>query len=268
MDASERKKIEEFVARGVKDTAEFIKIEQENFGERGVWGNVTGHCLIEAARVSVFADILGFSAELKKDAMSAALLHDGHKRQEIAAIQEEMSNGGSGRNASMAATKKYLEDLAEKGVSKRVIRFIGFAGGMPEALFAVKDILNSESPRDEDVAAIIINYIDAYTRNDEWAEPAVQGTNDVDRRVEKNKNNPNYKKIGEEISRILQSVPFFSGMDSFEAMAAISHDVGKKLSELIIQKSGVQIASLNLPEEVDKILRTHLKMSSMEKSLA
>ncbi len=256
MDTNERKIIEVFVGREIGAMPKLSELEGAEFLEKENWENVTGHCLIEAARACVFADLLGFSTQLKKDLALAALLHDGHKKLEIEAIQEEIKNGGSGRAASLAVTKKYLEELATKGVPKRTIELIGFAGGMPEVLFAAKEILDHASLAEDDVAALVMHYVDAYTKNDEWVESSSGNLNDVDRRAKKNKDNPNYKKIGEEIDRILRGQPFFSGMDSFEAMALLSHKIEEKFSELIVQKNGMHIRPFDLPQEIDKILKT------------
>lgn len=256
MDTNERKRIEEFIGREIGVMPSLPERDGGKFAGKDNWENVTGHCLIEAARACVFADLFGFNAQLKKDLVLAALLHDGHKKLEIEAIQKEIKNGGSGRSASLAVTKKYLEELVAKRVSKRTVGLIGFAGGMPEVLFAAKEILDHAPLTDDDLAALVVYYIDAYTRNDEWAEPSSEGENDVDRRAKKNRNNPNYKKIGEEIDQILGPHPFFSGMDSFAAMAMLSHKTEEKLSELIAERSGRQIRPLDIPRKIDKILKT------------
>lgn len=254
MEMDERKKMEEFVAREIGEAARFVRAE-EGFIEEANWENVTGHCLIEAARACILADLLGLDAELKKDLVLAALLHDGHKRQEIEAIQEEMKRGGSGRAASLAVTQKYLEELAAKGVPKRVIELISFAGGMPEALFAVKNILDKAVTSDDDLAALIVNYADAYTRNDDWAEPATPNLNDLDRRAEKNKNNPNYAKINEEVADILRGHLFFGGLNNFEAMVTLGREIEKTVSRFIKAKSGREIEPLKIPETVDGLIR-------------
>jgi len=256
MNEQERKALEDFVAREIGAAAAFVKHEEAEFIEHNSWKNVTGHCLIEAARACVFGDLLGFDHELKKDFALAALLHDGHKKQEIEAIQEEMRRGGSGRAASMSATDVYLKELSAKSVPQRVIQFIGFAGGMPEALFAAKDILDQGTATSEGLAALLIHYIDAYTRNDEWTEQAAENQNDLDRRAEKNKKNQNYTKINDEITDILRSHPFFSGRNGFEAMVVIGREIEKKLSPLISMRLGVPIEPVKIPETIDGLLRT------------
>ena len=58
------------------------------------WGNVSEHCLVETARVNVFADKLGLSEDVKKDLATAAALHDSFKKgeKEIVEVLEYVSN--------------------------------------------------------------------------------------------------------------------------------------------------------------------------------
>ena len=103
---------------------------------------------------------------------------------------------------------------------------------------------------------MVAHYVDDYTQNDEWVMSAgmVENSkivNDVDRRAEKNKNNPNYEKIDKEVVDILKKYDFFFGMTSFEAMAMISHEIEKRFAVLISRKAGTQIDSLDIPEFID-----------------
>jgi len=68
---SERKKIEALIELEIKDGPRILKFETEEFAVEKNWGNVSGHCLIEAARVLALADLLGFGADLKKDCVLA-----------------------------------------------------------------------------------------------------------------------------------------------------------------------------------------------------
>ena len=106
----------------------------------------------------------------------------------------------------------------------------------------------------------VAHYIDDYTFNDVWARDAAGGLNDVDRRSEKNRNNPNYQKINDDITEILRPTPSFSGMDGFSAMAAVSHAVEKKLSELIAQRSDRRIEFLDLPAAIDAEVRRRITL--------
>ncbi len=260
MNEDERRRLERFLADEIGVTSRFIHREEAEFGEKDNWKNVRGHCLIEAARVSIFADILGFDRELTQDVALAALLHDGHKQQEIEAIQEDMRRGGSGRAGSLAATHIYLERLAVEGVRERVIRLIGFAGGMPEALLAARHILDQHALTNDDLAALLIHYTDAYTRNDLWTEPASGDLNDLDRRAEKNKNNSNYQKINDEIKGMLSNNPTFRGLTGFEAMVVLGREIEKKLSPFLSMRIGGIIEPVKIPETIDKLLRERVTL--------
>jgi hypothetical protein len=220
------------------------------------WNSVTSHCLIEAARACVFAEILGFDAELKKDIVLAALLHDGHKKTEIEAIEKEQRNGGFGYAASNAVTAEYVEKLRSKGVPTRVLTLIDFVGGMPKTLFAVKNILSKSSLVNGELALLGMYYIDAYTRGGAWAEPVdPAGINDIDRRRNKNEENPMYAKINVEATKVLQGDPFFAGIDLFRAMAVLGHEIEKKFAHYIKVKSGINIKPVKIPEMIDEELK-------------
>ena len=250
---AKREHLEKFIRTSAGVTTKTLEEEHQ-------WQSVTGHCLIEAARMCVFADMLEFGEKLKKDAVLAALLHDGHKKEEIEAIHAALKNGESGLDASNSVTKKYLEELRSKKVPERTIYFIGMVGGMPEALIEIKKILDAERRNDEAVAALAGHYVDDYTRGDEWALPAERRgehmINDVDRRVEKNQNNPNYDKIDAEAKEMLRANPFFSGKTSFEAMAVVSHKIEKTFAHLLGARDGTRIDPLDIPEIIDQKIKS------------
>lgn len=255
---SEINQIKNFINRETYNVSRLVKAKEIGFSGESNWGGVKGHCLIEAARVCILADLLGLGNETKKKLVLAALLHDGHKKEEIEAIQEEIKNGGSGRVASILATERYLIRLSKNGVPKEVISLIGFAGGMPEVVFAVEKIINKENITNSDLAKIVLHYVDAYTRNDEWVEPAEAGINDIDRRAEKNRQNHNYQKITDEISAIFASRDFFPKLDSLAVMALVNHMIEEKISRLISERNGVDVGALFIPEEIDRRLKAQL----------
>lgn len=223
------------------------------------WESVRAHCLIEAARVSVFGDMLGFDKGLLRDSVTAALLHDGNKEQEVAEIEKAIRMGDSGRAASVAAAAKYMEKLKSKKVSSRTVNFIHLVGGMPETLIEIKKILNKKSLNSEDLAALVVHYVDDYTRNDEWVLSAERQDgkiiNDVDRRAEKNRTSPRYEKIYREITEIIRAHPFFAGMTSLQAAIAVSHEIEEKIALMLEVRSGTRIAPCDIPEEVERKIK-------------
>src|SRR3990167_3356322 len=111
--------IELHKAHGHYDSEEF----KGKFIKHG-WGNVTEHCLVEAARAGVFADLLKFSrgsGGLKRDAMVAAGVHDFRKKQEITSIRkgevegtpEEKQNKVTGLSAEILREESSIPDRAK-----------------------------------------------------------------------------------------------------------------------------------------------------------
>ena len=64
-----------------KDTKKEEGTENEDNAEN--WRSVSEHCLMEVARVSVFAEQLGLSESVTKDLIEAAALHDFFKKEEM-----------------------------------------------------------------------------------------------------------------------------------------------------------------------------------------
>jgi len=226
------------------------------------WENVTRHCMLEAARASIFADLLKFDPELKKDLVLASVLHDGNKRYEIMAIQQEMKEGGSGFIASNGAMRTYISELQAKKVPERAIALISSVGGMPEVLIVMKHFLDQPTLTDNDIAMLVVHYIDDYTRDGMWVEPVIDNLNDIDRRAEKNRNNPNYHLMDLEISKIFHDHPFFAGKPVFDAMVIVSHMIEERLSGLVAERNNIEIQPLYFPEVMDAMLFREINQSS------
>ena len=139
--------IEEFVSRIVGDWRVFVDAENQ-------WENVVCHCLLEAVRAAVFADLLNFDANLKKDLVLAAVLHDGNKHKEVPAIRKEMESGGSGMPAANAAAREYWSELKTKGVPERTLACMGAVGGMPDVLIAMHGLLERKEISNDELALL------------------------------------------------------------------------------------------------------------------
>src|SRR3989344_5741892 len=87
MEFTTQQKTKFFANLATKNTGAFKQHAREGLwvrnekGERD-WGNVSEHCLVEIARVSVLADMIGLSKSVSKDLELAAGLHDAGKKQE------------------------------------------------------------------------------------------------------------------------------------------------------------------------------------------
>ena len=245
--AVEREKIANLITGVTGPWREFLDTD--------LWENVVVHCMMEAARGFFFSDILGFDPGLKKDLVMGLVLHDGFKRREITAIQDELAHGGTGLSASIAVTRDYISRLRACGVPERSLLFINSIGGKPDVLVGIKKILDKASLTDDDWAVLVAHYIDDYTRDGNWVEPASDGMNDVDRRILKNRNNQNYTRMNQESAQQFEQYPIFSGKDACSVMALLDRIIEKDLTALIAKRSQKTIAPLELPEVIDAELK-------------
>ena len=185
--------------------------EKKNGAES--WRNVSEHCLVEIARVEILAEKLRLPGNQKKDLMIAASLHDFFKKEEMAVVKEDINQGGSGRVGNLKAKKRATDELIKAGFSENIIRLVNSIGGQPEELFETKNILDKEFLSNEDIAFLVMHYVDDYTRGSDWVTSAAieRGItiNDVDRRIQKNLNNPNYQKMNEDSLILHKGHPFF-----------------------------------------------------------
>lgn len=224
------------------------------------WKNVSEHCFMEAARVEVFVEKLHFSESDKNNLILAAALHDFYKKFEIEAIKKEIESGGSGIKAYAEVSDKTINLLKENKIKEEIIKIISLVGGHHKVLFEIKKILDKKILTDAEIAVLVMHYIDDYTIGGEWVKPAEKtqnGTiiNDIDRKMERNFNNPNYQKMNDEAIIFYKGHSFFEGKTTFEAMADISHLIEKRLSELIKERNKEIIESAELPEIIDREIK-------------
>lgn len=226
------------------------------------WSNVTEHCLMEAARVGALANILGLNNDMWENLISAAVLHDFNKKEEISLTREDIAVGGSGRNGALIAEEKSEKILRDAGFSDIIVSLIRH---VTDAHF-IKRILDLSNISCDDIAHLIMYYVDNYTRGSRWAESAESrgtiGINDTDRRQEMNTLNPIYEKINNEELALNENHSFFRGMTRCEAAAALNHLIEKRLADIII-KNGVNIGDpLDMPEFVDNCVKNDIKKNS------
>jgi hypothetical protein len=220
------------------------------------WSNVTDHCLLEAARVDVFARLLRLSAGVREDLVAAAGAHDFYKKFEIAATRADLASGGTGRAGYLRAERESEAHLRAAGLSDRVIRLIHSVGGEPENVLETERIADLAAPSEEEIAYLIMRYVDDYTRGSAWVAPADENLqNEIDRRADQNRANPDYRRMDEE-GRSFYEGTSFAGMSRFEAQAAAAHLAEAKLAELLRIRAGLEMEARRVPEAIDTILRT------------
>lgn len=228
--------------------------ERNGNGKRD-WGNVTEHCLVVTARALVFARKLGLSANSIRNLSLGGALHDFDKRLEVIAMKAEIAAGGTGTNALNENDEMGNRVLREAGFSEEVLRITGCVGGKPSELFAMMDILCKKQWDEVDVSCLILHYVDGYTRDNTWAEPAIScdGTvvNDVDRRMQKNHANPTYEKQDREQTAEFAGHPLLAGRGPIDNLALVCHLIEDRLGVAILTSSGKDIQPWDLPEVID-----------------
>ncbi len=217
------------------------------------WGNVSEHCLVEVARVSVLADELELPDDIKSDLKIAAALHDFFKKGEKEIVTAEGLTWDSFERASEESSRQ----MKEAGFSERIIRLANSVGH--GSLIETENILNQENLSPEDIAYLILHYVDDYTIGSEWAKEAEvlddKNINDLDRRIEKNKANPRYSQLDEE------GRERFQGETTFEAQERIGHVVEKRLSSLLNERNRELSSPKELPQYIDQKIDNKIESS-------
>lgn len=213
------------------------------------WRNVSEHCLVETARAEVLADKLGLPEDLKKDLIIAAALHDSFKKQEIKLLAAK----GKTWDTILEAEEQGNKFLKKRAFNDRIIRIASFTGFDPSEK---GEILEKENLSQEDLACLVLGYIDSYTHGSEWVEPPEETggekrDNALDRRVDSLK--IRYKELDED------SKKRFSGKPVLDIYREIGHLVEKKIAEIWNQRNNSDIDSKNLPHLIDQEIRTKIE---------
>lgn len=228
--------------------AEDLWVRNEN-GERD-WGNVSEHCLVEIARVSVLSEMIGLPGPVKKDLEVAAGLHDVHKKQQKAIVTK---HGLSYESFDLAAEMSQ-EELIKAGFNISVVDIAGAVGS--ESLHEVEILLEKSELTDLEKAQLIMHYVDDYTINADWATPTETSggrkINALDKRMDANEANERYKLLNEE------GRTHFNGETTYEAQRRVGHIVENRLAQFIQKSSGRTVDPLDLPTLVDADIKTKI----------
>ena len=200
------------------------------------FGNVTEHCLTEAAAAEVIADELGLSVDSKQKLVEAPLIHDFYKRREVERTREDRNSARS----FDAAAKSSRQILLDRGIDKDIVEIADYAGhnylGRMMELLGRMDSL-SEVER----LQLIFHYLDDITLNNDFVM--------LKSRIDMLESNPKYKVLNE------------SGRDQFEGMATFSvqRAVGQKIEKWLAKAIGLDYPNV-LPwwirEEVQSKIET------------
>lgn len=242
----------------VRDALKFHKaagLWQRKEGKRD-WGNVSEHCLVEVARVKVFAEKLQLAEEIKRDLILAAAMHDFFKKAE-----KEMAVGGKlDWELYERSGEAQTDYLVEAKVKPEIISLVNSVAH--SSLVDMERLLEKDKLTEEETARLVMHYVDDYTINDEWAKPIEKNEsgrelNDLDRRLDKAEQNPRYDQINKDgIGR------FREGETAYQAQRRIGHDVEERLARLIEEKTGETINSKDLPVMVDQEIKRKIELIS------
>lgn len=215
------------------------------------WGNVTEHCLAETARVIELAELLKLDEETRTDLIKASVLHDFFKKGEKRIALENGLSWESYDKASVEADKA----MRQAGVPQSQINLVDSVGH--GSLLKTQELLNREDLTDQELAFLVMHYVDDYTIDDNWVNPSRvengQRVNDLDTRMDRNEAHPRYQSIN------LEGRNYLNGETAYHAQRRIGHMIEEYLTEVIAQRSGVAIEPRMLPEFIDQRVRHRIQ---------
>ena len=122
-------------------------------------------------------------------------------------------------------------------------------------LIEAQRILDQEGLSDEDLAWLVLHYVDDCSIGANWVERSQEGRNIVDYRMEQNKGKPDYVKISQEIGQQLSSHPKLGGMNIYDAAVFVDRQIENRLAARIKEKTGEDIDPHKIPELVDQKIK-------------
>ncbi len=208
------------------------------------WGNVSEHCLVEAARAEVFGELLGFPDDLRNDLTKAAALHDFFKKREREIARAAKTGGNDVVGSYSDAEKKAVSEMQGAGVDSRIIRLADSVGGTDEPMRETKRILDKEGELSEDdIAFLIMHYIDDYTIDSRWVSPIGEDSkNDLDRRIANNR------------------IRYPEMPEALDEQERVGHLIENRLSAILATR-GTSVEPLKIPEFIDDRIRERITAS-------
>ncbi|OGH17644.1 MAG: hypothetical protein A3C22_01125 [Candidatus Levybacteria bacterium RIFCSPHIGHO2_02_FULL_37_10] len=235
--------------------------------ERG-WGNVTEHCLVEAARAGIFADLLEFSrgfGGLKQDAMVAAGVHDFRKKREITSIREgevvgtpeEKQNKVTGLSAAILQEEGSISDQAKFIAGASGAQGVLESEAILDELIKVNEFGDLGHDNDVKLALLVQHYIDDYTDGAKWAPEVVRNgdgtlSNALNQRLANNR--IKYKAEDED------GRTFYGGRTTSQAQEECSTRIQDLLVDVILDRNPEMpvFEPYELPEIVDNEIRRRI----------
>lgn len=219
------------------------------------WRNVTEHCLVQVARSETLGKLLELPKDLMQDMRLGAMLHDFDKKQEITVTQEANRKGDSPLSAVRNEHHRADVLFEANNYSDRVRRLASASGIDAPQLIEAQRILDQDSLSEEDLAWLVVHYVDDCSIGTDWVQRSQEGRNIIDNRMDQNKSKADYVKISQEISKQLSNHPKFGHMNLYDAGALVSHQIEQRLAQRIKEKTGEDVDPLLIPQLVDQKIR-------------
>jgi hypothetical protein len=232
------------------DNGQFSEIPFHDGAEGGVIAArpAVKHCLVEAARARVLGRMLGLSEAAVGDLEKAALLHDSFKGQEVKIMKE---NGPNWQSYDYAQARARLSWEQTGRFSQTVMDVAGSVAH--ESLHDMEAILALPGEMTErEKMQLAMHYLDDFTVEFDWARPAGEDGNDLDRRMVKNENNERYMSLNQE-GRM-----HFNGETAYQAQRRVGHLVEDRLATLIWTANDLPEGAFN-PLDLPVIIDNQIK---------
>jgi hypothetical protein len=109
------------------------------------------------------------------------------------------------------------------------------------------------SRSEDDIAYLLMHYVDGYTRGAEWVASASATENDVDVRAHKDRKNSTLHNL------LKDGRSFLDGRDYPDVMQATGHQIENLFSEMIQERNGINIMPLQIPEYIDAEIKQEIE---------
>jgi hypothetical protein len=219
------------------------------------WRNVSEHCLVQVARSEILAEMLGLPEYLVQNMRVGAMLHDFDKKNEMRVIRA--ARGSEESPLKAARTRHLIDDmwLEDNGYNKTVRELAGAAGVDAPQLVKAQQILDGGEISDEDLAWLVIHYVDNCSIGSDWILPSHEGRNIIDFRMKENAKKPDYEKISQEITQEPSYREHFGETDLYVTGAQVSHEIEQRFAQIIQERRGETVEPLSIPEIVDQRIK-------------
>jgi len=251
IDEKKRKKFFSSLGLSVRNALKFHKQEGlwESEGEKQSWRNVSEHCLIETARVATLAELVQLPQDIIESLKISAALHDFNKKTEVKMLKE------SGTWETYQNANQIAEEKIKNSFSDRIIKCAGAVGHA--SFVETKKLLDKKEKQPEDIAYLIMHYVDDYTIGSNWVTPAEttesgKKINDLEKRLDIGNLKLQYQELIESTKKEL-------GSSILDEYLKIGKEVEKILTDLVQEKTDIQLVAEELPEYIDQKIKDKIE---------